>query len=185
MLNLEQKSNQEVFKLQKTNMQYPRIGTGFDVHAFGEGNFVVLGGVSIPYKQGLIAHSDGDVLLHAIMDALLGALALGDIGKHFPDTDKKWQGANSRDLLKAVNALIKQQGYQVGNIDSTIIAQAPKMAPYILEMQANIAKDLELDISDIGVKATTTEKLGFTGRKEGIACQASAILVPLSSGASL
>jgi 2-C-methyl-D-erythritol 2,4-cyclodiphosphate synthase len=119
------------------------------------------------------------------MDALLGALALGDIGKHFPDTDEKWQGANSRDLLKAVNSLIMQQGYQVGNIDSTIIAQAPKMAPYILEMQANIAADLEVGIGCIGVKATTTEKLGFTGRKEGIACQASVILLPLTSGVSL
>lgn len=183
--NNEKRVEQEASKLQKNIMHYPRIGTGFDVHAFGAGDHVILGGVKIPYEKGLIAHSDGDVLLHAIMDALLGALALGDIGKHFPDTDEKWQGANSRDLLKAVNSLIMQQGYQIGNIDSTIIAQAPKMAPYILEMQANIAADLEVGIGCIGVKATTTEKLGFTGRKEGIACQASVILLPLTSGVSL
>lgn len=183
--NNEKRDEQEESKLQKNIMNYPRIGTGFDVHAFGMGDFVILGGVKIPYQKGLVAHSDGDVLLHAIMDALLGALALGDIGKHFPDTDEKWRGANSRDLLKAVNSLIKQQGYQVGNIDSTIIAQAPKMAPYILEMQANIAADLDVGIGCVGVKATTTEKLGFTGRKEGIACQASVILLPLISGVSL
>lgn len=181
----DKRVEQEESKLQENIMHYPRIGTGFDVHAFGVGDFVILGGVKIPYEKGLIAHSDGDVLLHAIMDALLGALALGDIGKHFPDTDEKWQGANSRDLLEAVNSLIKQQGYQVGNIDSTIIAQAPKMAPYILTMQANIAADLEVSIGCVGVKATTTEKLGFTGRKEGIACQASVILLPLTSGVSL
>ena len=170
---------------QENIMHYPRIGTGFDVHAFGAGDSVILGGVKIPHERGLIAHSDGDVLLHAIMDALLGALALGDIGKHFPDTDEKWQGANSRDLLRAVNSLIKQQGHQIGNIDSTIIAQTPKMAPYIVDMQTNIAADLEVGVGRVGVKATTTEKLGFTGRKEGIACQASVILVPLISGDSL
>ena len=175
----------EAFKLRKNTMQYPRIGTGFDVHAFGEGSFIILGGAKIPYDKGLLAHSDGDVLLHAIMDAILGALALGDIGKHFPDTDPQWQGANSRALLKAVNALLIEQGFKVGNIDSTIIAQAPKMAAYILDMQTNIAEDLELELDCVGVKATTTEKLGFTGRKEGIACQASVILVPLSSGKSL
>lgn len=185
LLNQEQNSNQEEITLQKHNTHYPRIGTGFDVHAFGAGDFVILGGVSIPYECGLIAHSDGDVLLHAITDALLGALALGDIGKHFPDTDKKWQGANSRDLMKAVSALIQQQGYQVGNVDSTIIAQAPKMAPYIAKMQANIAQDLGVESHCVGVKASTTEKLGFTGRKEGIACQASVLLVPLMTESSL
>ncbi len=171
--------------LRKNTMQYPRIGTGFDVHAFGEGSFIILGGVKIPYEKGLIAHSDGDVLLHAIMDAMLGALALGDIGKHFPDTDEKWKGANSRTLLKAVKDLLGNQGYQLGNIDCTIIAQAPKMAPHISKMQANLAEDLQIEPDCIGVKATTTEKLGFTGRKEGIACQASVILVPLLSGKDL
>jgi 2-C-methyl-D-erythritol 2,4-cyclodiphosphate synthase/2-C-methyl-D-erythritol 4-phosphate cytidylyltransferase len=185
LLNQDINAKQEEFKLLKNTIQFPRIGTGFDVHAFGVGSFVTLGGVQIPYEQGLIAHSDGDVLLHAIMDAMLGALALGDIGKHFPDTDEKWKGANSRSLLKAVNVLIKVQGFKVGNIDSTIIAQAPKMAAYIFEMQRNIADDLQLGSDCIGVKATTTEKLGFTGRKEGIACQAAVILVPLSSGISI
>lgn len=171
--------NQEEISLQNTMKQFPKIGTGFDVHAFGDGEFITLGGVKIPFEKGLVAHSDGDVLLHAIMDALLGALALGDIGKHFPDTDSKWKGANSRDLLKAVRGLIQVQGYLVGNIDSTIMAQAPKMSPHILTMQANIAEDLGLDSSCVGVKATTTEKLGFTGRKEGIACQASVLLMPI------
>jgi len=154
-----------------------RIGTGFDVHAFGEGDSIVLGGINIPYSKGLIAHSDGDVLLHAIMDALLGALALGDIGKHFPDTDDEWQGADSRKLLCAVMVLITERGYRVGNIDSTIMAQAPKMAPHIDSMCQKIAEDLGVSVSDVSVKATTTERLGFTGRKEGIACQASVILV--------
>jgi 2-C-methyl-D-erythritol 4-phosphate cytidylyltransferase/2-C-methyl-D-erythritol 2,4-cyclodiphosphate synthase len=154
-----------------------RIGTGFDVHAFGEGDSIVLGGEDIPYSHGLIAHSDGDVLLHAIMDALLGALALGDIGKHFPDTDEEWKGADSRKLLRAVMALIMDKGYRVGNLDATIIAQAPKMAPYITRMCQNIAEDLVLPVTDVSVKATTTEHLGFTGRKEGIACQASLVLV--------
>jgi 2-C-methyl-D-erythritol 2,4-cyclodiphosphate synthase len=154
-----------------------RIGTGFDVHAFGEGDSIVLGGVKIPYSQGLVAHSDGDVLLHAVMDALLGALALGDIGKHFPDTDAQWKGADSRKLLRAVIALIAEKGYRVGNLDSTIMAQAPKMAPHIESMCLRIADDLEVAVSDVSVKATTTEHLGFTGRKEGIACQASVILV--------
>ncbi|MFT5718172.1 MAG: 2-C-methyl-D-erythritol 4-phosphate cytidylyltransferase [Oleiphilaceae bacterium] len=154
-----------------------RIGTGFDVHAFGDGNLIVLGGVKINYSRGLIAHSDGDVLLHAIIDALLGALALGDIGKHFPDTDEEWKGADSRKLLRAVMAIIMGKGYRVGNLDSTIIAQAPKMAPHIECMCRNIAEDLDVPVSDVSVKATTSERLGFTGRKEGIACQASIILV--------
>ena len=154
-----------------------RIGTGFDVHAFGPGEFIILGGEKIPYAQGLIAHSDGDVLLHAIMDALLGALALGDIGKHFPDTDEAWQGADSRKLLRAVVALVLKKGYRVGNLDSTVIAQAPKMAPHVEQMCENIAQDLGVPRADVSVKATTTERLGFSGRKEGIACQASVLLV--------
>ena len=156
-----------------------RIGTGFDVHAFGEGRSITLGGVEIPYSKGLVAHSDGDVLLHAIMDALLGALALGDIGKHFPDTDHKWKGADSRTLLQAVVLLIAEKGYRVGNIDSTIIAQAPKMAPHIDTMCKHIAEDLGVLVSDVSVKATTTEQLGFAGRKEGVACQASVVLIRL------
>ncbi len=156
----------------------PRVGSGFDVHAFGPGQHIVLGGVRIPYEQGLIAHSDGDVLLHALSDALLGALALGDIGRHFPDTDERWRGADSRALLRAVYALVKERGYVLGNADLTIIAQAPKMAPHIAQMQQLIAQDLEVTLGDIGIKATTTEKLGFTGRKEGIACQASVLLLP-------
>lgn len=171
--------NRETSLVDYTGSEFPRIGTGFDVHAFAEGDFVTLGGVRIPYENGLLAHSDGDVLLHAIMDAMLGALALGDIGKHFPDTDAQWKGADSRKLLKAVNQLITEKGYRVGNIDSTIIAQAPKMAPYIGQMQAFIADDLSIAHDSVGVKATTTEKLGFTGRKEGIACQASVILIPV------
>lgn len=153
-----------------------RIGSGYDVHAFCEGDSITLGGVLIPHKWGLLAHSDGDVLLHAICDALLGALALGDIGKHFPDTSAEWKGANSRDLLRAVRALIVNKGYRVVNVDSTIIAQAPKMAPHIDAMRDHIAADLDLVISAVSVKATTTEKLGFTGREEGIACQATVLL---------
>ena len=160
-------------------MLMPRIGTGFDVHAFGAGEFIVLGGVRISHHQGLIAHSDGDVLIHAVIDALLGALALGDIGKHFPDTNEKWKGANSRDLLKAVLDIIKNKGYAVGNVDATIIAQEPKMAPFIESMCENIATDLAIGSDCVGIKATTTETLGFTGRKEGVACQASVILVRL------
>ncbi|AEF55634.1 2-C-methyl-D-erythritol 2,4-cyclodiphosphate synthase [Marinomonas posidonica] len=153
-----------------------RIGHGFDVHKFGEGDHVILGGVSIPYSQGLIAHSDGDVVLHALTDALLGAAALGDIGKHFPDTDAAFSGADSRILLKRAFAEIKALGLLVGNLDVTILAQAPKMRPHIDAMRANIAEDLEVDVSQVNVKATTTEKLGFTGRKEGIAVEAVALL---------
>lgn len=156
----------------------PRIGSGFDVHAFGPGSHIVLGGVSIAHTHGLIAHSDGDVLLHALADALLGALALGDIGKHFPDTDAKWAGADSRGLLRAVYRLVQDKGYRLSNADMTIIAQAPKMAPHIATMQANIADDLLTTVDQIGIKATTTEQLGFTGRKEGIACQATVLVVP-------
>ncbi|MGO2343775.1 2-C-methyl-D-erythritol 2,4-cyclodiphosphate synthase [Vibrio litoralis] len=154
-----------------------RIGHGFDVHKFGGEGPVIIGGVAIPYEQGLIAHSDGDVALHALTDALLGAIAAGDIGKHFPDTDDKWKGADSRALLREVYRFVKQKGYVLGNADVTIIAQAPKMLPFIQSMREAIAADLETDIDNINVKATTTEKLGFTGRKEGIACEAVALIV--------
>lgn len=154
-----------------------RIGHGFDVHKFGGEGPVIIGGVAVPYQQGLIAHSDGDVALHALCDALLGAIAAGDIGRHFPDTDDKWKGANSRDLLKDVYQRVKAQGYQLGNADVTIMAQAPKMAPHIDDMCQAIAEDLETDVSNINVKATTTERLGFTGRKEGIATEAVVLLI--------
>ncbi|MFZ3521454.1 2-C-methyl-D-erythritol 2,4-cyclodiphosphate synthase [Vibrio harveyi] len=153
-----------------------RIGHGFDVHKFGGEGPVIIGGVAIPYEQGLIAHSDGDVALHALTDALLGAIAAGDIGRHFPDTDDKWKGADSRELLKDVYRRVKEQGYRLGNADVTIMAQAPKIAPHIDAMCAAIAEDLETDISNINVKATTTERLGFTGRKEGIATEAVVLL---------
>ncbi|WP_444927125.1 2-C-methyl-D-erythritol 2,4-cyclodiphosphate synthase [Microbulbifer sp. TRSA002] len=153
-----------------------RIGQGFDVHAFGPGDHVVLGGVQIPYGNGLVAHSDGDVLLHALSDALLGALALGDIGKHFPDNDEQFAGADSRNLLRHVVGLIDSKGYRLVNADMTLIAQAPKMAPHIDGMRVNIAADCGVDCDAISVKATTTEKLGFTGRGEGIAAQATVLL---------
>lgn len=149
-----------------------RIGQGYDVHRFGPGEHIILGGVTIPYEQGLVAHSDGDVVLHALADALLGAIALGDIGKHFPDTDAAFKGADSRVLLKHVYSLIQSKGFRLVNADMTIIAQAPKMAPYIAAMCSNIAEDLAVAEDCINVKATTTEKLGFEGRKEGIAVQA-------------
>ena len=149
-----------------------RVGMGYDVHRFKEGGDVILGGVKIDYERGLDAHSDGDVVLHALCDALLGAAALGDIGKHFPDTDPEFKGADSRVLLRHVYRIVQNNGYQLVNADMTIIAQAPKMAPYITEMCSNIADDLNVDIDCINVKATTTEKLGFEGRKEGIAVQA-------------
>lgn len=153
-----------------------RIGHGFDVHAFGEGEFIMICGVKIPYSHGLIAHSDGDVALHALSDALLGAAALGDIGHHFPDTDAQYKGADSRVLLRQVMQAVKNKGYQVGNVDITIMAQAPKMAPHIQAMRLNIAADLEITLDQVNVKATTTEKLGFVGRKEGIAVEAVALL---------
>ncbi len=149
-----------------------RVGMGYDVHRFKEDGDVILGGVKIPYEQGLEAHSDGDVVLHALCDALLGAAALGDIGKHFPDTDPEFKGADSRVLLRHVYNIVQQKGYLLVNADITIIAQAPKMAPHIVAMCTNIAEDLKVDIDCINVKATTTEKLGFEGRKEGIAVQA-------------
>ncbi len=145
-----------------------RIGHGYDVHAFAEGRKCIIGGVDIPYEKGLLGHSDADVLLHAISDSLLGAAALGDIGKHFPDTDPEFEGANSLLLLKRVFDLIHTMGYRVNNIDATVIAQAPKLASYIETMRINIASVLRVDVDCVNVKATTEEKLGFTGRKEGI-----------------
>lgn len=154
-----------------------RIGHGYDVHRFGEGNFITLGGVQIPHRFGLVAHSDGDVLLHALCDALLGAAALGDIGRHFPDTDPQFKGADSRVLLRHVLALLHTEGWCVGNVDATIVAQAPKMAPHIETMRARIAEDLQVERGQVNVKATTTEQLGFTGREEGIAVHAVALLL--------
>ncbi|MCF4008199.1 2-C-methyl-D-erythritol 2,4-cyclodiphosphate synthase [Rheinheimera sp. UJ63] len=153
-----------------------RIGHGFDVHAFGGEGPVTLGGIKIPYHQGLVAHSDGDVVLHALADALLGAVALGDIGKHFPDTDAAYAGIDSRILLRNVFNEVQQCGYQIGNVDITIMAQAPKMAPHIADMCACIATDLQCQPDQVNVKATTTEQLGFVGRKEGIAVAAVVLL---------
>lgn len=153
-----------------------RIGTGFDVHALVEGRKLILGGVDIPYHRGLAGHSDADVLLHAICDALLGAAALGDIGRHFPDTEARWKGVDSRLLLREVVARVAARGFRPGNVDATVIAQAPKLAPHIPLMVANIAADLGLPVDAVNVKATTTEKLGFTGRGEGIAAEAVALL---------
>jgi 2-C-methyl-D-erythritol 2,4-cyclodiphosphate synthase len=149
-----------------------RVGQGYDVHRFNEGDHIILGGVKIDYEQGLEAHSDGDVVLHALCDALLGAAALGDIGKHFPDTDPEFKGADSRVLLRHVYRIVQDLGYSLVNADMTIIAQAPKMAPHIAAMCSNIAEDLNVAVNCINIKATTTEKLGFEGRKEGIAVQA-------------
>jgi 2-C-methyl-D-erythritol 2,4-cyclodiphosphate synthase len=154
-----------------------RIGQGFDVHALVAGRRLVLGGVTIPFDRGLEGHSDADVLLHAVADALLGALALGDIGMHFPDSDARWRNADSRVLLRAVMAQVASAGYGVGNVDATIVAQAPRVAPYVEAMRTNIAADLQCDRAHVSVKATTTERLGFTGRGEGIAAMAVALLV--------
>jgi 2-C-methyl-D-erythritol 2,4-cyclodiphosphate synthase len=153
-----------------------RIGHGYDVHAFGEGDALILGGVSIPHQHAFVAHSDGDVLIHALIDALLGAMALGDIGQHFPDTDVTYKGSNSRDLLAVVVAIMTNNGYKLGNADITIIAQSPKMAPHLEKMRLNLAADMGSGLSQINIKATTTEKLGFTGREEGIACHAVVLL---------
>ena len=158
-----------------------RIGHGYDVHRFGEGDHIVMGGVSIPYDRGLIAHSDGDVVLHALCDALLGACALGDIGQHFPDSDEQYENANSRDLLRDCYQLVEQQGYTLSNADLTIVAQAPKMVDHSQSMRENIATDLNVVINQINIKATTTEFLGFTGRKEGIAVYAVVLLQPMES----
>ncbi|OOF69881.1 2-C-methyl-D-erythritol 2,4-cyclodiphosphate synthase [Rodentibacter caecimuris] len=154
-----------------------KIGHGFDVHAFGEDRPLIIGGVTIPYHIGFIAHSDGDVALHALTDALLGATALGDIGKLFPDTDIQYKNADSRHLLRIAFHQIQEKGYSIGNVDITIIAQSPKMRPYIDAMRANIATDLCCETEQVNVKATTTEKLGFTGRGEGIACEAVVLLM--------
>lgn len=149
-----------------------RVGLGYDVHKLVEGRDLILGGVKIPHTLGLLGHSDADVLLHAIMDAMLGAAALGDIGKHFPDTDEKWRGADSTKLLAAVSELLKEKGVRVVNIDSIVIAQKPKIAPYIPQMIKVISEVLGIPESDVSVKATTTERLGFCGREEGIAAEA-------------
>jgi len=153
-----------------------RIGHGFDVHKFGGDGPVIIGGVAVPYEHGLLAHSDGDVALHALCDALLGAIAAGDIGQHFPDTSDEWKGADSRMLLRDVYRKVQEKGYRLGNADITIIAQAPKMGLHIPAMCAAIADDLKAPIDAINVKATTSERLGFTGRKEGIACEAVVLL---------
>ncbi len=153
-----------------------RIGHGFDVHAFGEGDHVVLGGVRIPYEKGLVAHSDGDVLLHALCDALLGAAALGDIGKHFPDTDQAYADIDSRKLLRHVMSLLRKQDFKLLNADITLLAQAPRVSAYTQQMRKYIAEDLDVLLGQINVKATTTERLGFIGRKEGIAAEASVLI---------
>jgi 2-C-methyl-D-erythritol 2,4-cyclodiphosphate synthase len=159
-----------------------RIGQGFDVHALVAGRRLVLGGVEIPFERGLEGHSDADVLIHAVIDALLGAAALGDIGRHFPDSDERFRGADSRALLREVGAKLTQARLRVGNVDATIIAQAPRLAPYIDAMVANLAADLGVARDQVNVKATTTEKLGFTGRGEGIAAMAVVLVEPGEEG---
>lgn len=154
-----------------------RIGQGFDVHKFGDGDKIILGGVVIPHTQGLVAHSDGDVLLHSLSDALLGAAGLGDIGQHFPDTDAQYKNIDSRSLLRMVVSKIHEKGWRVENCDNTIIAQHPRMMQHIPDMERNIAEDLQIDFSCVNVKATTTERLGFTGREEGIATQSMVLLL--------
>ena len=154
-----------------------RIGQGYDVHKLVEGRDLIICGVNIPYEKGLLGHSDADVALHALCDALLGAAALGDIGRHFPDSDERYKGADSRRLLREAVRMIKEKGYSVGNVDITIVAQRPKMLPYIDQMRENIASDLEIDKDAVNVKATTTEKLGFEGRSEGISATAVCLLI--------
>ena len=153
-----------------------RIGNGFDVHAFAAGRKLILGGVAIAHPRGLAGHSDADVLLHAVCDAVLGALARGDLGAHFPDTDARWKGVDSRQLLRHVATLMRDDGLAVANLDTTVIAQAPKLAPYVPAMRANIAQDLGCAVEQVSVKATTTERLGFAGREEGIAALATVLL---------
>ena len=155
-----------------------RIGQGFDVHAFGEGDHVMLGGVRVPHERGIVAHSDGDVVLHALCDAMLGALALGDIGRHFAPSDDRWKGADSRMFVRHCDALLRERGWRVGNADVTVIGERPKVTPHAAAMRAVIAEDLGLTPDAVSVKATTTERLGFTGRGEGIAAQAVCLLVP-------
>ena len=159
-----------------------RIGQGFDIHALAEGRALIIGGVTIPYERGLVGHSDADVLLHAICDALIGAAALGDIGKHFPDTDPRYAGVDSRKLLREVVQLLRARGYTIVNIDSTVIAQAPKLAPYILAMRENIAADLDISVDAVNVKAKTAERLGAIGRGEGVAAEA-VVLIETITGA--
>jgi len=158
-----------------------RIGIGYDVHALVAGRPLVVGGVTVPHSRGLAGHSDADVLLHAICDALLGALALGDLGMHFPDTDPRWKGADSRALLQHVMSLVRARGYAVANLDATVIAQAPKLAPFIQAMRDNVAADVGCDTSCVSIKATTTERLGFAGREEGIAAEAVVLVMAASS----
>lgn len=153
-----------------------RVGNGFDVHALVEGRPLVVGGVTIPFERGLAGHSDADVLLHAIADALLGALALGDLGAHFPNSDTRWKGADSRALLRHVMTLAAERGYEVANVDATLVAQRPKFAPYVTAMRTNVSADLGCGVDQVSVKATTTERLGFTGREEGIAALATVLL---------
>ncbi|WP_256646552.1 2-C-methyl-D-erythritol 2,4-cyclodiphosphate synthase [Thermomonas paludicola] len=154
-----------------------RIGQGFDVHAFGEGDHVMLGGVRVPHPRGVLAHSDGDVALHALCDAILGALALGDIGVHFPPSDPRWKGADSRAFVRHCSALIRERGWRVGNCDVTVVCELPKVGPHAQAMRERIAADLGIDVDAVSVKATTSETLGFTGRGEGIAAQAACLLV--------
>ena len=154
-----------------------RIGHGFDVHAFADGDHLMLGGIRIAFDRGVVAHSDGDVVIHALCDAMLGALALGDIGRHFPPTDPRWKGADSRAFLRHCNALIRARGWRVGNADVTVICERPKVGPHALAMRAAIAVDLGIALDAVSVKATTTETLGFTGRGEGIAAQAVCLLL--------
>ena len=162
-----------------------RIGTGYDVHRLVEGRKLIIGGVEIPHTLGLLGHSDADVLLHAIMDALLGAVALGDIGKHFPDTDEAYRGISSLKLLEKVGGLLEEQHYMVGNIDATIIAQKPKLRPYIAQMEQNVADVLGISVEQVNIKATTEESLGFTGREEGISAQAVCLLESFYDGSAV
>ena len=155
-----------------------RIGHGFDVHAFGDGDHVMLGGVRVPHDRGVEAHSDGDVVIHALCDAMLGALALGDIGRHFPPSDPRWKNADSRAFLRHCDALLREQGWRVGNADVTVVCERPKIGPHADAMRALLSADLRIGVGDIGIKATTSERLGFTGRGEGIAAQAVCLLVP-------
>jgi len=154
-----------------------RIGQGFDVHVFGEGDFVMLGGVRVPHRQGVIAHSDGDVVIHALCDAIFGALAMGDIGRHFPPSDERWRDADSSAFLRHAVQLMRERGYSLGNADITVICEAPKVGPHAQAMRERLAEVIGCGVDDISVKATTTEKLGFTGRGEGIAAQACVLLV--------
>ena len=158
-------------------MSVPRIGYGYDVHRLVEGRALVLGGVTVPFEKGLLGHSDADVLLHALMDALLGAAALGDIGHLFPDTDERYKGADSRELLRQVAAVLSENGFTVGNVDVTLVAQRPKIAPYVPQMRENIAADLAVPLDAVSVKATTEERLGFTGSGEGMSAHAVALIL--------